>query len=112
MPLFEICYEICICYGMKNDRYEIDVHQIPFDLEWCQKRKPVKDELTYHDKPKESGGGKKMLGFEPVTLVPFEPKLIDYKLLNKEHVAWLNNYNYMIRERVGAELKKQGKSQR
>ena len=53
-----------------------------------------------------------MLGFEPVTLVPFEPKLIDYKLLNKEHVAWLNNYNYMIRERVGAELKKQGKPQR
>ena len=68
--------------------------------------------MTYHDKPKESGGGKKMLGFEPVTLVPFEPKLIDYKLLNKEHVAWLNNYNYMIRERVGAELKKQGKPQR
>merc|ERR1712029_1059728 len=71
-----------------------------------------RDGLKYAGKPAASGGGKKMLGFEPVTLVPFEPKLINYKLLNKEHVAWLNNYNYMIRERVGAELKKQGKPQR
>ena len=71
-----------------------------------------RDNLKYGDKPVASGGGKQMLGFEPVCLMPFEPKLINLKLLNFEQKAWLNNYNNRIREEVGAELKKQNKSQR
>ena len=50
------------------------------------------------------------LGFEPVALVPFEPKLIDYKLLSNAHIDWLNHYNNLIRTKVGSELKKQGKA--
>ena len=50
------------------------------------------------------------LGFEPVTLVPFEPHLINYELLNNEQINWLNYYNSLIRSRVGPELKRQGKT--
>ncbi len=44
-----------------------------------------------------------------VCLVPFEPKLIDYSLLNNEQVDWLNGYNSKIREKIGPMLIKQGK---
>ena len=50
------------------------------------------------------------LGFEPVCLVPFEPKLINYTLLSDAHIDWLNYYNQLIRTKVGTELKKQGKT--
>jgi Xaa-Pro aminopeptidase len=50
-----------------------------------------------------------LLGFEPVCLVPFEPKLIKYELMNDEQIDWLNRYNRLIREKVGSELKRQGR---
>jgi len=50
------------------------------------------------------------LAFEPVTLVPFEPHLIDYNLLSDDQINWLNYYNRLTREKVGAELKKQEKT--
>ena len=59
--------------------------------------------LKYQDK--EDYGT--LLGFRPVCLVPFEPKLIKYELLNNEQIDWLNRYNRMIRERVGPLLKRQ-----
>jgi len=40
------------------------------------------------------------LHFQPVCLVPFEPKLIDYNLLTRAQVNWLNNYNQLIKEKV------------
>ena len=52
-----------------------------------------------------------MLGFEPVCLVPFEPKLIDYDLLSEAHIDWLNGYNALTKERVGRELERLGKKQ-
>ncbi|KAF6208294.1 hypothetical protein GE061_016748 [Apolygus lucorum] len=51
--------------------------------------------------------GHKLLNFRSATLVPFEPKLIDRKLLSPKQIAWLNAYNTRIREEIGAELKKQ-----
>lgn len=42
-----------------------------------------------------------MLGFEPVCLVPFEPKLINYEMLNEAQTYWLNRYNRKIREKIG-----------
>ena len=39
--------------------------------------------------------------FEPVTLVPFEPKLIDFSLMNIRQIEWYNEYNALIREKVG-----------
>ncbi|CAL1684335.1 unnamed protein product [Lasius platythorax] len=48
----------------------------------------------------------KFLKFRDITLVPYEPKLIDSSMLTPLHRRWLNNYNKRIREEVGAELKK------
>ena len=39
--------------------------------------------------------------FEAVTLVPFEPKLINFSLLKPEQIDWYNEYNFLIREKVG-----------
>ena len=33
---------------------------------------------------------------EPVTLIPFEPKLMDYSMMTPEQIAWLNEYNKKI----------------
>ena len=63
----------------------------------------VEKNITYSDK-----GFGPFLGFEAVCLMPFEPKLIDFSLLNKEQIKWLNEYNQRIKEKVGGELKKEG----
>ncbi|XP_025988005.1 xaa-Pro aminopeptidase ApepP isoform X2 [Solenopsis invicta] len=55
---------------------------------------------------KLSHSGQRFLKFRDVTLVPYEPKLIDINMLTPLHRRWLNNYNKRIREEVGAELKK------
>ena len=43
----------------------------------------------------------KFIKFEPVTLVPFEPKLIKFELMSPEQIEWYNNYNKVITEQVG-----------
>ncbi|XP_047495014.1 xaa-Pro aminopeptidase 1-like [Penaeus chinensis] len=48
-----------------------------------------------------------MLGFEPVALVPFEPKLINTTLLSRQQCDALNAYHATVREVVGNELKDQ-----
>lgn len=53
--------------------------------------------------------GQSFLGFKDVTLVPYEPKLIDTALLSVHHKRWLNEYNTRIRELVGKELKEKNK---
>ena len=35
-----------------------------------------------------------------ITLVPFEPKLIDFELMNREQIEWYNQYNEKIKEKV------------
>ena len=67
----------------------------------------VKKDTLKHRGHYESDKG--FLGFEPVTLVPFEPHLIDFSLLSEQQVNWLNYYNRLVRDKVGAELKRQGK---
>ena len=49
-------------------------------------------------------GGKDYLTFEPITLVPLEPRLIKIELLSVEHRKWLNRYNARVREYVGNRL--------
>uniref|UniRef100_A0A2M4CG52 Putative xaa-pro aminopeptidase n=1 Tax=Anopheles darlingi TaxID=43151 RepID=A0A2M4CG52_ANODA len=53
--------------------------------------------------------GHKFLAFQDVTLVPFEPKLIDRRLLSVPEKKWLNEYNARIRQQVGEELKRKHK---
>ncbi|XP_052277351.1 xaa-Pro aminopeptidase 1-like isoform X7 [Dreissena polymorpha] len=53
--------------------------------------------------------GAEFLTFEHVTLVPYAHNLIDYDLLSEKQINYLNAYNNLIREKVGPELKKQGR---
>jgi hypothetical protein len=38
--------------------------------------------------------------FEPVTLVPFELKLIDFGLMSPAQIEWFNDYNKQIKDRI------------
>jgi len=53
----------------------------------------------------------KFIKFEPVTLVPFEPKLIKFELMSPEQIEWYNNYNKVITEQVGMRLLEAGKQE-
>jgi len=63
----------------------------------------VEKNLTYAGK-----GFGPFYGFKPVCLVPFEPKLIDFSLLSREQVDWLNRYNKMVMDKVGPVLLQEG----
>ncbi|XP_048766480.2 xaa-Pro aminopeptidase 1-like isoform X2 [Ostrea edulis] len=45
------------------------------------------------------------LGFETVTMVPYEPNLIKYDLLSQSQVDWINTYHVQVMEKLGAELR-------
>ncbi|XP_071955548.1 xaa-Pro aminopeptidase ApepP-like [Antedon mediterranea] len=49
------------------------------------------------------------MGFEPITLVPFEPKLINYNMLSIEQIEWLNEYNKQIEQKVLPKLSAEAK---
>ena len=46
-----------------------------------------------------------MLGFEPLTLVPFDKRLIDKSLLSSDEINWLNNYHQTVYTKVSPHLK-------
>jgi len=48
------------------------------------------------------------ISFRPVTLVPFEPKLIRYSKLSPEQIEWLNGYNQQIMTDVAPRLEQSG----
>lgn len=47
----------------------------------------------------------KFLGFEPMSLVPYEPKLIKFHLLSEQQKSWLNQYNRQVRNKLIALIK-------
>jgi len=51
----------------------------------------------------------KFIKFEPVTLVPFEPKLINFEMMSPEQIEWYNKYNQIIMTEVGTRLMESGK---
>ncbi|XP_066280835.1 xaa-Pro aminopeptidase 1-like isoform X3 [Branchiostoma lanceolatum] len=53
--------------------------------------------------------GRTYLTFEPVTLVPFQEKMIKFDMLNEKQLTWLNDYHRQVRETIGPELQRQGK---
>ncbi|CAD5117606.1 DgyrCDS6362 [Dimorphilus gyrociliatus] len=55
--------------------------------------------------------GRTYLTFEAATLVPFEPKLINYDDLTKDERVWLNNYNEECKKKTGEYLKSKGKTE-
>ncbi|GLV45292.1 uncharacterized protein CBL_05392 [Carabus blaptoides fortunei] len=66
-------------------------------------------EVIHKYQGKKHYTGEIFLGFKDITLVPYEPKLINNHMLTVYHKRWLNDYNTRIRSFVGAELKKQKK---
>jgi Xaa-Pro aminopeptidase len=48
--------------------------------------------------------GKKLLGFENLTFVPFDKRLMDMPLLRKSEKEWINLYHNDVLEKVGSHL--------
>jgi Xaa-Pro aminopeptidase len=48
--------------------------------------------------------GQKMLGFETLTMIPIDKKLIDVDLLREDEILWLNEYHAKILDQVGGLL--------
>ena len=44
--------------------------------------------------------GKKLLGFENLTFVPIDTRLLDHSILTKPEKDWLNNYHREVFEKV------------
>ncbi|MEG6509133.1 aminopeptidase P family protein [Methyloligella sp. 2.7D] len=44
------------------------------------------------------GGEREMLGFETLTLAPYDNRLIEIALLTSEEITWLNDYNTRVRD--------------
>ncbi|WP_072396796.1 aminopeptidase P family protein [Hyphomicrobium sp. CS1GBMeth3] len=49
-------------------------------------------------------GEREMLGFETLTLVPLDRRLIDTALLTADEISWINIYHAHVREVIGPEL--------
>ena len=50
------------------------------------------------------GADKEMLGFETLTFVPIEPRLIDVAMLSKAELEWLNDYHAAVLAKIGPQL--------
>lgn len=46
-------------------------------------------------------GDRAMLGFETITFVPFDRRLIDLRLLDGDERAWIDAYHATVRTRIG-----------
>lgn len=55
--------------------------------------------------------GKGALKYDIVTLVPFQAKLLDLKLLTNDEITWINAYHAKTLKEVGDLLKQQGHSE-
>ena len=53
---------------------------------------------------KVAGTDRKMLGFEPLTLAPFDLRMVERDLLNDAELEWLNDYHLKVRETIGPYL--------
>ncbi|XP_017145268.1 xaa-Pro aminopeptidase 2 [Drosophila miranda] len=68
----------------------------------------LKNVLEVIDTGHRHPSGAHFLAFQDVTLVPYEPKLIDSTLLSAVEKRLLNEYNAKIRNDIGDELKRLG----
>lgn len=51
--------------------------------------------------PAHSPDGREMLGFETLTLVPIDKRLIEPAMLSRAEIAWLDAYHARVREEIG-----------
>ena len=57
-----------------------------------------------------AGGDKETLGFETLTYVPIEKKLIDAKMLSNRELDWLNDYHAKVLALIGPQLEGEDKA--
>ena len=50
------------------------------------------------------GGDREMMGFETLTLAPFDRRLVKADMLTRDELAWLNAYHAEVRKRIASEL--------
>ncbi|MBO0766003.1 MAG: M24 family metallopeptidase C-terminal domain-containing protein, partial [Hyphomicrobiaceae bacterium] len=50
------------------------------------------------------GGERELMGFETLTLVPIDRRLVLPELLTSRELAWLNAYHARVRQEIGPEL--------
>lgn len=48
------------------------------------------------------------LALDTITLVPFEPKLIDFSMMVPEQINWLNSFNADVRQRILPNFQEKG----
>lgn len=51
-----------------------------------------------------SGGEREMMGFETLTLVPIDRRLIEPRLMTTDELAWLNAYHARVREVIAPQI--------
>ena len=51
-----------------------------------------------------AGGDKETLGFETLTYVPIDKRLIDAAMLSDRELAWLNDYHAKVLALIGPQL--------
>lgn len=85
-------------YYKEND-FGIRLENIVVTRRLSSSPKPAANNITTGDLDTRP-----LLRFEPVSLVPFEPKLIKFELLSNKQKAWLNSYNLLIRLRMTQQI--------
>lgn len=53
---------------------------------------------------KVKGGARPMMGFETLTLAPYDQRLVDPSLLTGDELKWLNAYHARVMKQIGPEL--------
>lgn len=66
--------------------------------------------VTRSTETKYNFSNRGFLRLETITLVPIQLKMIDFSMLTKDEIDWLNEYHAICRDLVGAHLDKTGKS--
>jgi Xaa-Pro aminopeptidase len=62
------------------------------------------ENLIVVEERKISGAERKMLGFENLTLAPFDLALVEPKLLSDDELRWLNSYHARVRKELSPKL--------
>lgn len=59
---------------------------------------------------KIKGGERPMMGFETLTLAPYDRRLIDVSLLTADEIRWVNAYHARVKKEIGPALKSKDKA--
>jgi len=70
----------------------------------------IENLVVVSDLDAPSGGERAMRGFETITLVPIDRRLVETALMGEAEIDWLDNYHEMVRTRLTPYLKETPKA--